>query len=88
MICTVLMTRQVLACDPEDLVIADAASAKSGLSVMVELGNASSSLDVYEPPKVLLLAFFASGVDLVHPNTRLDPGGSLRMKGPHVCFWS
>lgn len=43
---------QVLACDPEDMIIADASSTKAGVSVMLELGASSSSLDVYQPPKV------------------------------------
>lgn len=43
---------KVLACDPEDMIIADASSTKAGVSVMLELGASSSSLDVYQPPKV------------------------------------
>ena len=43
---------QVLACDPEDMMIAEGSSTKAGVSVMVELGAHRSSLDVYEPPKV------------------------------------
>lgn len=43
---------QVLACDPEDMMIAEGSSTKAGVSVMVELGAQPSSLDVYEPPKV------------------------------------
>lgn len=47
-------TMKVLACDPEDMIIADASSTKAGVSVMVELGADASALDVYQPPKVRL----------------------------------
>lgn len=43
---------QVLACDPEDAIIAEPSSTKAGVSIIVELGASSSSLDVYHPPKV------------------------------------
>lgn len=43
---------QVLACDPEDAIIAEPSSTKAGVAVTVELGASSSSLDVYHPPKV------------------------------------
>lgn len=42
----------MLACDPEDAVIADTASAKSGLAVTIELGDSAAALDVYNAPKV------------------------------------
>ncbi|CAM9805397.1 unnamed protein product, partial [Hapterophycus canaliculatus] len=48
--------QQVLACDPEDMIVAEASSAKAGVSVMVELGDHPSSLDVYEPPKAYKVA--------------------------------
>ncbi|CAN0179894.1 unnamed protein product [Scytosiphon promiscuus] len=47
---------KVLACDPEDMIIAEASSAKAGVSVMVELGDRPSSLDVYQPPKAYKVA--------------------------------
>lgn len=43
---------QVLACDPEDAIIAEPSSTKAGVAITVELGALSSSLDVYHPPKV------------------------------------
>ena len=53
-IVVVVWIYKVLACDPEDAIIADGSSTKSGVSVMLELGASSSSLDVYQPPKVCI----------------------------------
>eukprot|EP00752_Nemacystus_decipiens_P002959 g2749.t2 len=47
---------KVLACDPEDMMIAEGSSTKAGISVMVELGAHASSLDVYEPPNAYKVA--------------------------------
>ncbi|CAM9789499.1 unnamed protein product [Ectocarpus fasciculatus] len=47
---------KVLACDPEDMIVADASSTKAGVSVMVELGADASALDVYQPPKAYKVA--------------------------------
>lgn len=49
---SLMKINQVLACDPEDMVIADTASAKSGLAVTIELGDSAAALDLYTPPKV------------------------------------
>ena len=43
---------QVLACDPDDVIVADPSSTKAGVAVMMELGASSSALDVYQPPMV------------------------------------